>query len=143
MARCELNGFDGLIEGLNNLTANTGEIAKEAIDAASPTLKESLSQCIEEAANRGYATGELAQSIEATKAKQNAYGCFAAVRPVGANTRGVRNAEKLAYLEYGTSKQAAHPVRTKAINRASVNCEKIMRDKFEKAFQKLLSLNSR
>ncbi len=138
MARCELNGFDGLIEGLNNLAANTGEIAKKAINAATPTLKDALSQCIEESANRGYATGELAQSIEATKAKQNAYGYFAAVRPVGEDRKGVRNGEKLAYLEYGTSRQAAHPVIARAINRAGEKCEKIMQDEVEKAVQKLL-----
>lgn len=138
MAKCKLEGFDGLVESLDKLAANTGEIVEEAINAATPTLKEALIECIEDAANRGYATGELAQSIEATEAKQNAYGYFAAVRPVGKDSKGVRNGEKLAYLEYGTSKQEAHPVMARALNRAGEKCEKIMQDKVEKAVQKLL-----
>ena len=57
MASFKMTGLDDLIGKLENLSANTDEIAREAIDAAKPTLKEALSQCIEEAANRGYATG--------------------------------------------------------------------------------------
>ena len=49
---------------------------------------------IEKAANKGYATGALKNSIKATKATVNKQGCFAAVRPTGVDEKGVRNGEK-------------------------------------------------
>lgn len=138
MASFKMTGLDDLIGKLENLSANTDEIARDAIDAAKPTLREALSQCIEEAANRGYATGELAGSIQATKTKQYAYGYYADVKPTGTDKKGVRNGEKLAYLEYGTSRQLAHPVMKRALDRAGKTCQEIMQEKVEEALKRLL-----
>ncbi len=139
MARLDLSGLDALDElmnGLSDLSTDINEVAKECIDAAAPTLVEALQSNIQSAANRGYADGSLAASISPTKAKTNAYGNFAAVRPVGANARGVRNAEKLAYLEYGTAKQKAHPVIKKAIAQAEPQTKEIIQKRFEERVKK-------
>jgi len=75
--------------------------------------------------------GELAESIEATDAKMNEYGCFAAVRPTGIDEKGVRNGEKMAYMEYGTSKQYPKPVLRKAIKKSEKACLEAMQKKYD------------
>lgn len=139
MARLELNGlkeFDNFTKGLSDLALDIDEIAKDCIDAATPTLVESMQNNINAAVKRGYSTGELARSITPTKAKTNAYGNFAAVRPVGTDEKGTRNGEKLAYLEYGTSKQDAHPVIAKAIAQAEPQVEEIIQKRFNEYVDK-------
>lgn len=139
MARLELNGlkeFDNFTKGLSDLALDIDEIAKDCIDAATPTLVESMQNNINAAVKRGYSTGELARSITPTKAKTNAYGNFAAVRPVGTDEKGTRNGEKLAYLEYGPSKQDAHPVIAKAIAQAEPQVEEIIQKRFNEYVDK-------
>ena len=48
----------------------------------------------------------------------------------GKDRKGVRNNEKLAYLNYGTSKQGAKPVVGKAVKNAEGKCLEIMQEKF-------------
>lgn len=139
MARLELKGLnelDDFLKGLSDLTDDIDEIAKDCIDAAAPTLVETLQNNISAAANRDYSTGELARSIAPTKAKTNAYGNFAAVRPVGTDEKGVRNGEKLAYLEYGTSDQDAHPVMAKTIAQAEPQTMEIIQQRFNEHVNK-------
>lgn len=131
MMAFNVSGLDELMQGLEEL-GEVEEVAKEMIDAATPTLEEALKACIRDSADKGYATGALEKSIKSTKAKQNAYGYMAAVRPTGVDEKGVRNGEKLAYLEYGTHKQAARPVLGRAINRAEKGCLKEMQEVFNK-----------
>lgn len=133
MAKLDLSGLkelDDFMEGLSELASDIDEVAKDCIDAASPTLANALKSNISAAANRGYSTGELERSITPTKAKTNAYGNFAAVRPVGSDKNGMRNGEKLAYLEYGTSKQEAHPVIAKSIAQAEPQAKEIIQERF-------------
>lgn len=127
MGKLSIDGIDALMRQLNQLQGDIDEIAKEAIDAATPILRESLSSAINQATGEN-ATGELTGSIRATKAKTNAYGCFSAVGPTGTDKKGVRNAEKLAYLEYGTSRgQKKRPVMKKAVKSAESGCIEKMR----------------
>jgi HK97 gp10 family phage protein len=97
-------------------------VAPKMIDAATPIVANNLAKNIRAATNRGYSKGNLAKSVHATKAKMNNYGFFAAVGVIGKDEKGIRNAEKLAYMEYGTSKQAAHPVMKKTINESEADC---------------------
>lgn len=60
--------------------------------------------------NRDPTRGEMAESIKATGPRKNEYGLYDFVRPTGKDSKGVRNMEKLAYLQYGTVQQAAEPV---------------------------------
>lgn len=121
-----ITGFDTL-EEIFKKGAKANDIAKKAVDQAAPILEGSLKGKISAAASRGYATGELAGSVSSTKAKVNDRGVFAAVRPTGHDRKGVRNGEKLAYLEYGTSRgQSPHPVRDAAVSAAEGQCIQVM-----------------
>ncbi len=110
----ELGELDSWINGISELSEQIDNIADEVLDEAIPTVVSAYQSAVASAANKGYATGAAAGSIEARPAQKNAYGHFAVARPTGADSRGVRNAEKIAYLEYGTPKQPAHPVRSQA-----------------------------
>lgn len=145
MANARIEGFEQLEKFLGRLAEPT-KMAIKAVDAAAPILEESLRSEITGAANRGYATGELAASVTATKAKENQYGVYSVVRPVGTKKRKgkngkeyeVRHAEELAYLEYGTKKgQRSHPVRQKAINTAEAKCADIIEKEIADAVEKL------
>lgn len=147
MARAKLTGFDELERFLGKL-AQPEKMAIKAVDAAAPILEESFKAEVRSAANRKdkyekpYSKGDLAEHIVATKAKENHLGVYAVVRPIGSVKRGekeLRNAEKLAYLEYGVAShgQKPHPVRQKAINSAEAQCEKTMQDVIYKEVDKL------
>lgn len=123
-------GFDDLEKELDKV-ADADMIACKAIDAATPTLEKTLKNEIKSVTTQEYSTGDLAKSIKATEAKVNGYGCFAAVKPTGTDSKGVRNGEKMAYMEYGTSKQEPKPVLRKAINKSEKECLDIMQRKYD------------
>lgn len=112
----ELNGVDLIMKQLEGLE-NIEEVAKEVVEEAVPLLVSSLQNRIIEAADRGYATGDLAGSIKGTKAKQNQYGVYAVISAVGNDRKGVNNRKKLSCFEFGVDgKQEARPVLQKACN---------------------------
>ena len=131
MAKLTLDGMEVFDEVFKKLS-NPGPAAKKAVEQSKGILRKSLQKEIRKAANRGYATGDLENSIVATKTKENEYGTYSVVMPVGTDRKGTRNGEKLAYLENGTSRQQAHPVRQAAVNNAEAECteaiQKIMEE---------------
>lgn len=131
-------GFEDLEKQLSAIEDIADDVADEMIDSATPILKEELKKCIRQVTTEEYSTGKLAESIIATKSKVNGYGHFAAVMPTGKDSKGVRNGEKMAYLEFGTSKQNAKPILGKAIARAKPECEKTMQEKFDEALESLM-----
>lgn len=129
MAHMTITGFDDVDKMLAELVEKSGQIGIKAVDAAAPKLKESARRAIHAAANKGYATGRLERSIEATKAKENQWGAYSVIKPVGSNEKGVRYSEEAAYLEYGTARgQSPSPWRDKAIASANSDCEQTMED---------------
>ena len=142
LMRVETEGIEEVLEMFDRLDAN--RMAIKAVDAATPTLKESLKKRIKAAANRKdkkgrpYSKGDLANSVISTKAKINQYGVFAAVLVRGKDRKGMRNAEKLAYLEYGVQgKQEPRPVLQKAVNDVEGKCISIMEDIIEEEVDKM------
>ncbi len=87
------------------------KLAPKMIDESMPILEKNLKK--ELAKHRR--TGDMLNSVKKTKAGKNKYGHYAVVRPTGTDSKGVRNMEKLAHAEYGTSKQSPTPILTKAI----------------------------
>lgn len=117
MAQFDMNFPDDLFADL--LDTQFEEIAVEALDKASPELNRSVQSSLIASASRGYSKGEMQASIKATKPKRTKTDAFIVVsRPTGRDKKGVRNMEKAAYLEYGTSKQAARPWLANATNNA-------------------------
>lgn len=129
--RFELDGIEEMISRMEQMGKTADLAADKMLNAAAPILRENLKRNIKTAAVRGYATGELAGSIAAFRARQNKYGHFTVIAPVGKDKKGVRNAEKLAYLEYGVDgRQRPNPVMQKTVNESRTACLEKMQEVF-------------
>lgn len=122
-------GIDEFAKELEEL-GELDRYAPDLLKAAAPILEKGLKQAVSKEANRGYATGDLKQSIQPMKPGKNQYGHYIAVTAKGKDRKGVRNNEKLAYLEYGTSKQEARPVISRAIKSSEQGCIEKMQERF-------------
>lgn len=109
--------------------ADVERIAPKMIDEAIPILLDHVKA--ETAQHKR--TGDMYKSIKPTKAKKTKKGGFyACVRPTGKDSKGVRNMEKMVYLEYGTKKQSATPVLTKALK----DSENAVKNKMQAVFER-------
>ena len=122
-----------LMEQLDR-AADPDRIAKAMIDAATPTLVKNVKKEL-------YAhirTGSMVDSVKRTKAKKykNGSGYYGVVRPTSKDGKGVRNMEKLAHMEYGTSHQPATPILSKALQASEKEVTEIMQDTYNLAVLK-------
>lgn len=108
--------------------ADVDRIAPQMLNEALPILERNVKSEV----SKHVVSGDLLKSIKMSKAKKNKYGYYASVRPTGTDKKGVRNMEKMVYLEYGTSKQPARPTLTKAIK----DSEKAVLDKMQEVFNR-------
>ena len=109
--------------------ADVERVAPKMIDEAIPILLDNVKA---EAAQHKKSE-DMYKSIKPTKAKKTKKGgYFASVRPTGTDKKGVRNMEKLAWLEYGTKKQTPTPILTKAIKDSQSAVEQKMKEVFER-----------
>lgn len=117
MATIELNGFDELIKKLDKLgnQSYVEEIGKKAVSEAAPIAEAAMRGSISSVEYGPYSTKSISGSIQTTEARINTYGAYAVARPTGRDAKGVRNAEKAAYLQYGTSRMPARPWRERAV----------------------------
>jgi len=91
---------------------NYDNIAPLILNGAVPILKRSVkAECA-----KHKRTGDMIDSVKETTASKNKYGWYVVVRPTGKDRNGVRNMEKMAHAEFGTSKQPPTPILTKALN---------------------------
>lgn len=125
------DGFDQLLRELTSLDAD--KMSDEMLKAAEPVMLEKLKHH----AGKHRDSGRMADSIKSTGIKTNKSGKFLVVRPTGKDSKGVRNMEKMAYLEYGTYKQAATPVVTPAVKDAESTVEREMDAIFDKYMEKV------
>ena len=125
MARFQVDGFEELNKKLNSIADYDG-IAPELINNSLEPLENELKSQLK----KHQKSGSLVKSVKKKKAKKNKYGWYGQVLPTGTDENGVRNMEKLAYMEYGTSHQAATPVITPAINNAIAEVEDNMQEKY-------------
>ena len=127
MGKFDFNIPDDFIKQLGKL-ADVDRIAPQMIDEAIPILERNVKQ----ESVKHKVSGDMYKSIKATKTGKNKYGYYAAVRPTGSDSKGVRNMEKMVYLEYGTSAQPATPVLTKAIK----DSENAVMEKMQEVFDR-------
>ena len=117
MARFDIEGIDDLMKDLGELEID--RIAPKMLEEASPLLEREVKAAIFSHQD----TGEMYRSIKSTGAMRNKYGYYLCVRPTGTSsgkkwknsrtkggkragkTEKVRNMDKAAYLEFGTSRQ--------------------------------------
>lgn len=107
-------------------------LCTEMLEAAGPILERSVI-----AASSSHVSepegGDMLHSIKTTKPKKGETAWHLTVRPTGKDRKGVRNMEKMAYLEYGTSKQPATPVLSPAVRQAEGACIHAMQRVFDEA----------
>ena len=126
MARCRVEGLDDVTMILEKLARDADKIAKLALIEGGRVLKANTSVAIISAATRGYATGELAGSLELTAPEKNAYGWFVVVRPTGTDSKGVRNGAKWGYLQHGNGKGSTkHDFKSAAVAASEGPCKAI------------------
>ncbi len=126
MARFDIEGIDDLMNELNYLDVE--RIAPMMLEEAEPILKKEVVKQVEKHKD----TGDLVKYIKTTGAERTKNGYYLAVRPTGKDRKGVRNMEKLAYLEYGTGREAARPVLTKAVHAAEDEVIKKMQEVYDR-----------
>lgn len=137
MAQFEVNGIDDLMEDLEYLDFE--RIAPMMLEEAEPILEEEVKAKI----RPHYETGDMYGSIKSTGASRSKNGYYLCVRPTGKSTgrshkiKGkrkipVRNMDKLAWLEYGTSTETARPVLTAAVHAAEGSVLKKMQEVFDR-----------
>lgn len=112
MAKFDIYGINDFMKEISQIDLD--RIAPKMLEESAPILEKSVRA--EAAKHRD--TGAMEESIEATGASVNARGYYICVRPTGRDEKGVRNMEKMAYMEYGTSKQKATPVLSPAVRKA-------------------------
>lgn len=148
VAHLEVTGMDDIMKMFEKLEAPE-KIAKEAIGKAEKALLKSTKSAVKSALVNQSATG-LVSSFVPTGAKENQWGVYSVVRPVGSDENGITYAQKALWLEYGRFKtgnkgrngseaenrlQVGRPWRQAAINSAQAECEKIIEDVINKAVE--------
>ena len=125
MAKFTVTFDDELVKQLERLE-NFDELAKQILTDSSKPLEDSLNR--ELMAHKD--TGALIKSVKKV-VKKSKYGWFLMVRPTGKDKKGVRNMEKLAYIEFGTSKQPARPLLARVMSRAESAVKELMQRNFD------------
>ena len=135
MASLNITGMDELLKKLEKLSnqSEVETIAKKAVTAAQPINESAMRSAIAGVEHGPYATGSVSASISSTETMVNSYGVYAVARPTGRDAKGVRNAEKAAYLQYGSPRQgkrrlSPRPWRQSAVSSAEGACVKAMEE---------------
>ena len=128
----QIDGLDAFSQKLARLADQTDDVVKEAVAAGGEVVREDMRAAVVEAANRGYATGALADSIKAGGVRSSGGSASVTIAPSG-SVKKVRNSDKAWYLEHGTARQAAHPFMTKTLNTAKPKVMQAMQEKLDAA----------
>ncbi|MFA7256795.1 MAG: hypothetical protein WC047_04405 [Kiritimatiellales bacterium] len=122
--------------------ANIDEIAPKMLSGAIVIVSRNVGRAL----NKHVGTYELMKSMRVAKPSINKWGWYVFVAPTGMSTKyidangvtrerkvPIRNAEKLAYMEWGTKNQAPTPILTNAMleSEASGEVERKMQEIFE------------
>ena len=130
-------GVDMVISELSSFALQA--FGKDALKRAAPILEKELKREISthHKTKKDITKGELAASIKTTSPKKVGTEWQVEIGPSGTDSKGVRNGEKLAYLEYGTSKQTATPVVAPVVARTEDRVVREIETYIEKKLEKL------
>ena len=123
--------IDSLMKDLSVLDFHT--LAPKILEEVAPIVKGNIEK--RSAAHRD--SGSMAGSIQPKKMTRGASGYRISIRPTGKDSKGVRNMEKMCYLEYGTAKQAATPVMGPAVAESEEPVYEKMQEVFDREMEKL------
>ena len=113
MGSCSVNFDTDFLKTLSNLE-DTDELSTKILDETKEIIVKA-----EKSAITHVDTGEMRDSIKATKVKKNQWGHYVSIRPTGKDKKGTRNMEKFVYNEYGTSNQIACPIQLSVVDSTS------------------------
>lgn len=131
MAVFQFDYNDQLEEMIKNLD-RFDEIAPKLIEASVPILKKNvIAEC-----QKHRRTASMINSIKETKSKKGKNGWFSVVRPTGTDMNGIRNMEKMAHIEYGTSKQSATPILSVAVSKSQKPIAEVMQKIYNEEVKK-------
>lgn len=131
MAKFDIHGIDDFMREISQIDID--RIAPKMLEESVPILEKSVRD--ESAKHRD--TGAMEESIKATGTNINARGHYICVRPTGRDEKGVRNMEKMVYMEYGTGKQEATPVLSPAVRKAEDPVTEKMQEVFNREVDRL------
>lgn len=131
MAKFDIYGIDDFMKEVSQIDID--RIAPKMLEESVPILEKSVKAESEKHRD----TGAMEVSIKATGANINARGHYICVRPTGRDEKGVRNMEKMVYMEYGTSKQKATPVLSPAVRKAEDPVTEKMQEVFSREVDRL------
>jgi hypothetical protein len=97
----------GFLKQLGKL-ADVERYAPHMLEEAAPILVRTTKAALKSVTGK-LATGQMVTSVKPSRVSHNKFGWYLVVRPTGVDKKGVRNMEKAAYLQFGTSKQAPRP----------------------------------
>lgn len=126
MAQFSISGMDELLVKLNQL-GRFDEIAPKMMKAGMEILQEEV---VAEASKHKN-TGAMVASIKPTGLMAGyGGGYYMCTRPTGRDKKGVRNMEKMVYLEYGVKGRPGVPVITAAVIKAEPKVIQAMQEVF-------------
>lgn len=126
MAQFSISGMDELLVKLNQL-GRFDEIAPKMMKAGMEILQEEV---VAEA-SKHKDTGAMVASIKPTGLMAGYDGgYYMCTRPTGRDKKGVRNMEKMVYLEYGVKGRPGVPVITAAVIKAEPKVVQAMQEVF-------------
>ncbi len=128
MARCDIFGEAEIMRQIEAL--GNPNLGKKVIESAVPIVKRAL---VEKVRNSHVDTGNMLNSIKETTPVYKASGWYSFIRPTGKDSKGVRNMEKLAYIEFGANNhgQIAMPVIAPAVSSCRKETLQVMQQTFK------------
>lgn len=132
MAKFDVQDYSDALNKQFKALESIDEIAPKMLERATPAVQKELKSAL----SVHNQTGQMINSIKPTKPKKGKRGWTSTVRPTGRDDKGVRNMEKLVYLQYGTSKQVATPVLEQVVNKSADEVEKLMQEVFNEEMSK-------
>lgn len=128
MAAFDFSFDEDFMKSLGTL-AQVERFAPKMIDEALPIIEKKLTANLQS----HKVSGDLIRSIKIKKCKKiKNGGYYGSVFPSGESADGTRNAEKLVYLEYGTSHQASTGVLAKTVQETTEEVNAKMQEVFER-----------
>ena len=127
MAQFEIRGMDDFIKDLSSWDVD--RLAPLMLEEAAVPLEKN----VRAESAKHHRTGDMEGSVKKNGASLGASGSYyICVRPTGKDHKGIRNMEKMAYAEYGTSKQPATPILTPAVHRSEEAVYRAMQDVYDR-----------
>ncbi len=130
MAKFELSGLDDIEKMLLNRETRVEAAVPDMIQAGADELIKAERAEMERL--KLVDTGDMKESVKATKVRKTDSGGFVEVYPQGKDRKGVRNATKAFVAQYGKSNLSARPWLTAARAKSGDKVSEAMRKAWEK-----------